>query len=74
MIKFRFSSISGLVFLEEEVAKRLKLKSGSFIIQYQDSDNECILIACDEDLFDLMDDAKSLGSTTVRLSVEPTAS
>ncbi|GFY92768.1 NIN like protein 7 [Actinidia rufa] len=60
-----------LIGLEEQVAKRLKLNLGSFCIKYQDDDNDWILIACNEDLHDLMESATSMDKTFIRVLVEP---
>ncbi|KAA8526123.1 hypothetical protein F0562_007777 [Nyssa sinensis] len=72
-LKFQFSVSFGMVELQEEVAKRLKLTIGTFNIKYEDEDKDWILIGCNEDLQNCMDISRSMGSssTTIRLLVEP---
>ncbi|KAM0026818.1 putative PB1 domain-containing protein [Helianthus debilis subsp. tardiflorus] len=62
-IKFRFSVSSGLVELEKEVAKRMRLKGQKFKLKYEDEDKDLVLITCDTDLESLA------GYTTIQLLV-----
>ncbi|KAJ0740222.1 putative PB1 domain-containing protein [Helianthus annuus] len=63
IIKFRFSVSSGLVELEKEVAKRMRLKGQKFKLKYEDEDKDLLLITCDADLESLA------GYTTIKLLV-----
>ncbi|GMQ05745.1 hypothetical protein CsSME_00050646 [Camellia sinensis var. sinensis] len=51
-IKFRLSLSSGLVELQQQIAKRLHLEAGSYYVKYKDEEDQTILIACDDDLQD----------------------
>ncbi|KAL3534537.1 hypothetical protein ACH5RR_002998 [Cinchona calisaya] len=55
IIKFVLHYPSALVDLEKEVQKRLNLKLGTFTLEYLDVDGDWILIACDEDLQQILD-------------------
>ncbi|KAA8539201.1 hypothetical protein F0562_025893 [Nyssa sinensis] len=68
-IMFQLTSTAGLVELEEEIARRLKLKVGCFSIKYRDKDNDLILLPCDEDLQFFLKSAIALGTTPIRLFV-----
>ncbi|KAA8539187.1 hypothetical protein F0562_025879 [Nyssa sinensis] len=70
LIRFQLTSTAGLEELEEEIAKRLKLKVGCFSIKYRDEDNDLILLPCDSDLQFLLKSTIALGTTTIRLFVE----
>ncbi|KAM0059177.1 putative transcription factor Nin-like family [Helianthus debilis subsp. tardiflorus] len=54
MIKFQFPTSSGLLELEHEVARRIKLRSRRPRLKYRDEDNDLILLACDADLDHLL--------------------
>lgn len=69
IIRFRFPSVSGIVELREEVAKRLKVEVGTFDIKYLDDDHELVLIVCDADLQECLDVLRSCGSVMLRLSI-----
>ncbi|KAJ6393485.1 hypothetical protein OIU77_022856 [Salix suchowensis] len=69
IIRFRISQSSGIVELQEEVAKRLKMEVGTFDIRYLDDDHELVLVACDADLHECMDVSRSSNSNILRLSV-----
>ncbi|XP_057511332.1 protein NLP7-like isoform X2 [Actinidia eriantha] len=69
-IKFQLSLSSGLVELQQQVAKRLNLEAGSYHIKYKDEEDELILIACDEDLQDCIHTCRSLGSTSIVVLLE----
>ncbi|XP_057511836.1 protein NLP7-like isoform X3 [Actinidia eriantha] len=70
-IKFQLSLSSGLVELQQQVAKRLNLEAGSYHIKYKDEEDELILIACDEDLQDCIRTYRSPGSNAVILHIDP---
>ncbi|GFS38065.1 NIN like protein 7 [Actinidia rufa] len=70
-IKFQLSLSSGLVELQQQVAKRLNLEAGSYHIKYKDEEDELILIACDEDLQDCLRTCRSPGSNAVVLHIDP---
>ncbi|XP_009803235.1 protein NLP6 isoform X2 [Nicotiana tabacum] len=69
IIRFRLCLNSGIVKLNEEVAKRLKLELGTFDIKYRDDDLELVSISCDADLQEYVDISLSSGSSIVRLLV-----
>ncbi|KAI8569861.1 hypothetical protein RHMOL_Rhmol02G0310000 [Rhododendron molle] len=69
-IKLWLSLPSRLVALQQEVAKRLNLKAGTYYVRYKDEENELILIACDEDLQDCIHTFKSSGNTSVVVLLE----
>ncbi|KAF5753792.1 putative PB1 domain-containing protein [Helianthus annuus] len=55
MIKFQFPASAGLLELEHEVARRIKLNSRRPSLKYMDEDNDLILLACDADLQHLLE-------------------
>ncbi|KAF5753824.1 putative transcription factor Nin-like family [Helianthus annuus] len=67
MIKFQFPTSSGLLELEHEVARRIKLKSRRPHLKYRDEDNDLILLACDADLQQLLGFAAN--NSTIRLII-----
>lgn len=68
-VKFPVCASSGIATLEEQVAKRLKLKIGDFEISYEDEEGQSILLTCDDDWRFYTNTLTSSGSTTIRLSV-----
>ncbi|KAL7249185.1 hypothetical protein ACSBR1_011356 [Camellia fascicularis] len=69
-MKFRLSLSSRFVHLQQEVAKRLNLKAGTYYVKYEDEDGELILIGCDEDLQDYMCDSRLLGRSSIVVLLE----
>lgn len=69
IIRFRLPFDSGIVELNEEVSKRLKLDVGTFDIKYLDDDHEWVLMACDADLQECMEISKLSGGHVIRLLV-----
>lgn len=69
IIRFRLSLSCGILKLQEEVAKGLKLEMGTFDVKYLDDDHEWVLIACDADLQECADISRSSGSNIIRLLV-----
>ncbi|THF99758.1 protein NLP6-like isoform X1 [Camellia sinensis] len=69
-IKFPLSLSSSFLQLQQEVAKRLDLKAGTYYVKYEDEDGELILIGCDEDLQDYMHDSRSLGRSSIVVLLE----
>ncbi|KAF5949530.1 hypothetical protein HYC85_011523 [Camellia sinensis] len=69
-IKFHLSLSSRFVQLQQEVAKRLNLKAGTYYVKYEDEDGEFILIGCDEDLQDYMRDSRSLDRSSIVVLLE----
>ncbi|KAH7853108.1 hypothetical protein Vadar_033344 [Vaccinium darrowii] len=67
IIKFKLPLTSGLNELNEKVAMRLKLMLDSFDLEYKDEDEEWILISCDEDLRDYLDNLDNPVKLLVRL-------
>ncbi|CAL5347622.1 unnamed protein product [Camellia sinensis] len=70
-IKFQLSSSSGIEELQQQVAKRLNLKAGTYIIEYKDDEDDSVLICCDDDLHDYMRTSSSLGSTLITIWLQP---
>ncbi|CAL5442766.1 unnamed protein product [Camellia sinensis] len=66
-IKFRLSLSSGLVELQQQIAKRLNLEAGSYYVKYKDEEDHMILIACDDDLQDCISTCRLLGTSIVVL-------
>lgn len=69
IIRFRISLSCNIVGLNDEVAKRLKLETGTFDMKYMDDDQEWVLIACDADLQECLDICRSSGSNMIRLLI-----
>ncbi|XP_016543754.1 protein NLP7 [Capsicum annuum] len=69
-IKFKLPFSSQLAELENKVADRLKLKIGTFRIQYQDADDDWIIIACNDDLESCLSERRSLGDKAIKMLVE----
>ncbi|KAA8519353.1 hypothetical protein F0562_013609 [Nyssa sinensis] len=70
VIKFKLSRTSGMVNLEEEIAKRLRIKS--FRIFYWDEEGDKILLPseCDADLRLCLETSIRLGITPIKMLVE----
>ncbi|CAL5437837.1 unnamed protein product [Camellia sinensis] len=66
-IKFRLSLSSGLVELQQQIAKRLNLEAGSYYVKYKDEEDHMILIVCDDDLQDCISTCRLLGTSIVVL-------
>ncbi|CAL5439196.1 unnamed protein product [Camellia sinensis] len=71
VLKFRLSSSSGLVELQQQVAQRLKLDPITYHIKYKDEEDDLIVIACDADLLGLITISRTSGNTTIWLLLEP---
>ncbi|XP_031484630.1 protein NLP3-like [Nymphaea colorata] len=69
IVRFRLSSVSSLIELKEEVAKRLKLGTDIFDVKYLDDDQEWILLACEDDFQECIDIVKSCGKHLIRLLI-----
>ncbi|XP_028113572.1 protein NLP7-like [Camellia sinensis] len=61
---------SGLVELQQQIAKRLHLEAGSYYVKYKDEEDHVILIACDDDLQDCISTYRLLG-TSIVVSIDP---
>lgn len=70
IIRFRLPLSSGIIKLEEEVSKRVKLEVGTFDLKYLDDDQEWVLIACDADLQECVEISRSSGRNIIRLLVQ----
>ncbi|KAA8519352.1 hypothetical protein F0562_013608 [Nyssa sinensis] len=68
VIKFKLSRTSGMVNLEEEIAKRIRIKS--FRIFYLDEEGDKILLPCDADLRLCLETSIRLGITPIKMLVE----
>jgi len=69
IIRFRLPGGAGLMELNDEVGKRLKLEVGTFDIRYLDDDQEWVMLSCDADLKECMEIARLSGVHVIRLSV-----
>uniref|UniRef100_A0A5B7BLX0 PB1 domain-containing protein n=1 Tax=Davidia involucrata TaxID=16924 RepID=A0A5B7BLX0_DAVIN len=69
LFKFEISVESGMVVLEEEIAKRIKVTS--FKIKYFDEDGDLVSVACDEDLWRCMDISRRSGKNKIEIWVQP---
>ncbi|KAJ6812166.1 protein NLP3-like [Iris pallida] len=74
IIRFRLPCGAGVVDMNEEVAKRLKLEVGTFEIKYMDDDQEWVVLACDADLEECVEIARLSGVHIIRLLVQDVAS
>ncbi|KAD2002367.1 hypothetical protein E3N88_42051 [Mikania micrantha] len=68
MIKFKFPTSSGLLELEHEVARRIKLKSKRICLKYMDEEKDLILLACDADLDNLL--RHTANDSTIKLLIQ----
>ncbi|KAG0454850.1 hypothetical protein HPP92_024142 [Vanilla planifolia] len=69
IIRFRLARFAGVVSLNEEIARRLKLKVGTFDIKYLDDDHEWVKLACDTDLEECIQVYTTSGARVIRLSI-----
>lgn len=69
IIRFKLPSDAEICTLREEVAKRLRLEIGTFDIKYLDDDQEWVVLACDLDLEDCIENSRQTGGQTIRLSI-----
>ena len=61
IIKIRLgNSEATIVTVENEIGKKFKLKHGTFKIKYLDEDEEWILMTCDQDLSDCIQNSRRL--------------
>ncbi|GJZ00242.1 NLP3-like protein [Tanacetum coccineum] len=71
-VSFSFILSDGFAKLEELISSKFQLKLGSFSLKYEDNDGDMILIACDCDLMESVNDFKLPNDqTVVRLLVWP---
>ncbi|CAL5360266.1 unnamed protein product [Camellia sinensis] len=70
IIKFPLPLSSGLVELQQQIAKRLNLEAGSYYVKYKDEEDHMILIACDDDLQHCISTYRLLG-TSIMVLLEP---
>ncbi|GMQ03938.1 hypothetical protein CsSME_00049541 [Camellia sinensis var. sinensis] len=69
-IRFQLPVLSGMIEFQQQVAKRLNLKGGTYRVKYKDEDNDWILIACDEDLQNYICNSISQGRNTVTMLLQ----
>ncbi|PWA71756.1 NIN-like protein [Artemisia annua] len=70
MIKVQIPISSRLFELQNEVARRTKLKSAGFRLKYKDEDDDLILLACDADLQNLLGGYSTSNNSTVKLIIQ----
>ncbi|XP_060177375.1 protein NLP7-like [Lycium barbarum] len=70
IIRFRLSFSSQFGELENKVADRLELKIGTFRIQYQDTDDDWVLITCNDDLESCLSEWRSVGNRSIKMLVQ----
>ncbi|KAM3379270.1 protein NLP9 [Capsicum galapagoense] len=68
-IRFKFEPSSGCFQLYEEVAKRFKLQTGTFQLQYLDDEEEWVMLVNDADLNECSEILDILGTRNVKLLV-----
>ena len=71
MIRFDLSLPLGKMALEEEIAKRFHLSTGSFYVKYLDDDEDWILVTCDADLKICVTIMKRSGKNRIKMLVNP---
>ncbi|WOG82568.1 hypothetical protein DCAR_0101733 [Daucus carota subsp. sativus] len=69
-IRFKLPGSSGMAELENNVIERLHLERKSFSIKYQDDEEDWVLIACDRDVWECMQLARSLKKSTIKLLLD----
>ncbi|XP_044474193.1 protein NLP9-like [Mangifera indica] len=67
--RFKFEPSAGYSQLYEEVAMRLNLQNGIFLLRYLDDEEEWVMLACDLDLEECVEIMESIGTRTVKLLV-----
>ncbi|KAI8566480.1 hypothetical protein RHMOL_Rhmol02G0044600 [Rhododendron molle] len=71
IVKFPLSWPWKMAELEQQVEKRLKLKSGTYYIKYKDEENDIVCIFCDEDLQNYIYSSTPLGTSSIEVFLVP---
>ncbi|KAM0868277.1 hypothetical protein ACQ4PT_041404 [Festuca glaucescens] len=69
ILRFRFPCSGSFSALKDEVAKRIPIDVGNFVIKYLDDDHEWVNLTCDADLEECMEIYQSSGTNVMRLLV-----
>ncbi|XP_016452744.2 protein NLP9-like [Nicotiana tabacum] len=69
-IRFKFEPSAGCFQLYEEVAKRFKLQTGAFQLEYLDDEEEWVMLVNEEDLHECLEILDSLGTRCVKFLVQ----
>ncbi|XP_009601595.1 protein NLP9-like [Nicotiana tomentosiformis] len=69
-IRFKFEPSAGCFQLYEEVAKRFKLQTGEFQLEYLDDEEEWVMLVNEEDLHECLEILDSLGTHSVKFLVQ----
>ncbi|XP_059305138.1 protein NLP8-like [Lycium ferocissimum] len=72
-IRFKFEPSAGCFQLYEEVAKRYKLQTGTFQLQYLDDEEEWVMLVNDSDLNECLEILNILGTRSVKFLVQDVA-
>ncbi|XP_051183364.1 protein NLP3 isoform X2 [Lolium perenne] len=73
ILRFRFPCSGSVSALKDEVAKRIPIDVGNFVIKYLDDDHEWVNLTCDADLEECMEIYQLSGTNVMRLLVADTA-
>ncbi|PIA39546.1 hypothetical protein AQUCO_02600180v1 [Aquilegia coerulea] len=68
-VRFKFEPSAGYFQLFEEVGKRFKLPTGTFLLKYVDDEKELVMLSSDSDLQECLEVLESIGSRCIKLSV-----
>ncbi|KAF5177625.1 Nlp8 [Thalictrum thalictroides] len=68
-VRFKFEPSAGYYQLFEEVGKRFKLPTGTFLLKYVDDEKELVMLSSDSDLQECLEVLESIGSLCIKLSV-----
>ncbi|CAM0957285.1 unnamed protein product [Alopecurus aequalis] len=69
ILRFRFPCSGSVSTLEDEVAKRIQIDVGNFVIKYLDDDHEWVNLTCEADLEECMEIYELSGNSVMRLLV-----
>ncbi|XP_044466431.1 protein NLP9 isoform X2 [Mangifera indica] len=69
IIRFKFEPTAGCFQLYEEVARRLKLQTGTFQLKYLDDEEEWVMLVSDSDLQECLEIMETMGTRSVRFLI-----
>ncbi|KAM0877687.1 hypothetical protein ACQ4PT_035338 [Festuca glaucescens] len=69
ILRFRFPYSGSVSTLKDEVAKRIHIDVGNFVIKYLDDDHEWVNLTCEADLEECMEIYQLSGNSVMRLFV-----